>query len=166
MIQIATSEQIEFVKEKLKNGFKKTREEFPGDYWRIFYGLMGQVIIGDILGCKREIDSFDTFDIIWNGKKWDVKTRRSTTDFIEAEFVHNLNERQFYHQCEGYIFINVNTVKGEYYIGGHIIREKFKEHAKFHKPGEEVFRKNKTSFYPEGKYGFYDIEDKYLEKFK
>jgi hypothetical protein len=173
MIMSATEEQINYVKEVLSHGWTKTKEDFKGDYWTEFYGLLGQLVVGDWLRIERSIHKVDQFDLPWKGNKWDVKTRRGNAPCIK-EYVHNVNGKQVNNNVDGYIGVCYQYLKNEKEIGeghgpfdirGYIGKKEFIKHAKFYPSTVKRERTDKTSFYPYGEYGMWEIKDKYLIEF-
>lgn len=162
-----TSKQIELSKEYLNSWDLKINDYFnPSNMQRLF-GIISQFIVSDFLKLEKPTNkgADGGFDILWNNKRWDIKTEIRNYNFNSRKFVHNLHAKQINNQVDGYIFVNYNRIEGIYEICGYIEKDKFIKYAEYYDSGESRTRTDGTSMSIRFG-GIYEIKQKYLTKFK
>jgi len=102
------------------------------------YGALGEVIVHDYLkgkGKNVKIVGDVNFDIVSNGKKLDVKTKRTSVPPIQSFncSVAAYNTRQ---ECDYYVFVRVMEDQSEAWIVGYTGKEEFYKRAKFYRKGQ------------------------------
>ena len=102
------------------------------------YGALGEVIVHDYLkgkGKNVKIVGDVNFDIVSNGKKIDVKTKRTSVPPIQSFncSVAAYNTRQ---ECDYYVFVRVMEDQSEAWIVGYTGKEEFYKRAKFYRKGQ------------------------------
>ena len=148
---IPSSEQINFCKEFLKEGPIAHRGISDGDYYQQFFGLLGQVIMGDVLGVERpkNIHGFDGgYDFIFKGQKWDVKNESRDTwvyDIKKSGFKFSVYAHQIHYNCDGYIFLSHNKGEGVYQVLGWISKSDFLVQSQLIKKGTIIKRTDGSS---------------------
>jgi len=167
--RMASMSQIRFCRAYLDKGSIANRGEFDGNYSQQFFGLLAQVVVGDLLGCERPSNNgeFDGgWDLKHKGKLIDVKCEIRTVDFRVSEFVHNLVGSQMVYCADSFIFVSYNKTTGVFEICGFINKEDMKSKAKCFPVGTLRERTDGTSFSVEGTGGLYEIENKHLSPFE
>lgn len=163
---IPTKEEHDYVKQLLSDCNVAQRGSFDGDKERQYVGMLGQVVISDFLQLPRPTPNqgWDGgFDIIWQGKKYDIKCERRTVRFNYNRFVHNLVGKQCRYQCDGYIFLSYNQTTGVFDVCGSITKQEFLKHARFYPEGTARERTNGTKMIVhQGTGGMYEIEQRHL----
>jgi len=103
------------------------------------YGALGEVIVHDFLkenGRSVRFDNTADYDLLVNGKKVDVKTRRTTVPPIQSFncsiSAHNPNQK-----CDIYVFARVSEDKKTGWICGWVMKDEFFKKAKFFKAGQK-----------------------------
>jgi hypothetical protein len=170
VIRIATDEQVGFCRKFLEQGLVPERQSKSwqsGDYFQQLFGLISQVVVGDLLQNPRpKHDGFDGgVDVLSKGLTFDVKTEIRNESFRISEFVHNLAGSQVKFNCDGYIFCSYNKSNGNIEICGWISKIAIMEHSKFYPYGEIRTRTDGTSFVVQDKNGLYEIKSEYLRPF-
>jgi hypothetical protein len=162
IVQKETKEQIDFARAYLEKGGIAHRGNFDGDNLKQLFGLLAQIIVGDICKCSRPINSgFDGgWDLMLYEKKYDVKCEIRSVDF-KKKYVHNLNANQKNYKTDGYIFVSYNKEIGEFTVCGKITKDKFFEKAIYRKVGDRVERADGSLMDIQS--SFYELENKYLE---
>ena len=170
VIRIPTQEQVKFCVDYLNEGLipERVSESYKsGNYCQQLFGLISQVVVGDLLGYQRpQNNGFDGgFDLECKGLKFDVKTEIRNESYRVSEFVHNLAGSQIKFDCDGYIFCSYNKAKGEVEICGFTSKEAFLNNSKFYPCGEIRTRTDGTSFVVSDKQGLFEITNKSLRDF-
>jgi hypothetical protein len=96
-------------------------------------GFIGEEMVASFLGAKRD-NTYD-YDLIFNGIKIDVKTKRTTVvpqDHYECS-VADFNTKQ---NCDWYVFTRVANDASRGWILGFLPKAEFYERAAFRKAGE------------------------------
>lgn len=152
-----TREQVQYCRSLLEeSGSIGNRGEFDGNSMQQLFGLIAQVIVGDMIGYDRPQSSqgFDGgWDVIYKGKKVDVKCEVRNVAYRKS-WPHNLKHSQItYPECEGYIFVSYNQEKGEYAICGYISKEELKDKGEHFREGSQRKRADGTFLTVKGKGG-------------
>lgn len=165
---VATDEQRDFAKDFLTKGGLGNRGVFDGDDLKQLFGLIGQVIVSDLLSQPRPVNvqGFDGgHDLIWEGKRYDVKVLIGTVAWKQRSHSHNLYAKQIHYACDGYIFLHYDSSKSVYTICGHILKHDFLNAATFFKGGSTRPRTDGTSMVVREP-GMYEIRGTKLDHFK
>jgi hypothetical protein len=102
------------------------------------YGALGEVIVHDYLmgkGKDVKIVGDVNFDIVSNGKKIDVKTKRTTVPPIQT-FNCSISAHNTRQECDYYVFVRVMEDKSEAWITGYMDKAEFYKKAKFYRKGQ------------------------------
>lgn len=102
------------------------------------YGALGEVIVHDYLaGTKRRVkfDNTGDYDLLVNGNKVDVKTKRTTVPPIQT-FNCSIAGHNVTQKCDMYVFARVHENKKEAWICGWIPKDEFFKKAKFFRKGQ------------------------------
>tara|TARA_R100000152_G_C6778909_1_gene210013 strand:+ start:3203 stop:3685 length:483 start_codon:yes stop_codon:yes gene_type:complete len=100
-------------------------------------GFLGEEIANTLV--KGNITNTYDYDIIKDGKKYDVKTKRCTgkpRDYYECS-VAAFNTRQ---DCDSYVFVRIENIKGKWgraWILGQYPKDQYFKDAKFLKKGQK-----------------------------
>ena len=98
------------------------------------------------LGKVDGTQGFDNgVDIVFNGKKIDVKTMGRTTD-VKPYYTNNFLKLQDYFDTEIYIFCSYNKLKKEVTLCGWIGKPDFVSKRRFYKKGSTRTRSDGSSF--------------------
>ena len=95
-------------------------------------GFLGEIIVANELGIA--LDNTYDYDLIFDDKKIDVKSKRVTSaprDYYECS-VAALNTRQ---KCDVYMFTRIKSDLSEGWILGYLDKEKYLNDSKFLKKG-------------------------------
>ena len=95
-------------------------------------GFLGEIIVANELGIN--LDNTYDYDLIFDGKKIDVKSKRVTSeprDYYECS-VAALNTKQ---KCDVYMFTRIKSDLSEGWILGYLDKEKYLNDSKFLKKG-------------------------------
>ena len=95
-------------------------------------GFLGEIIVANELGIN--LDNTYDYDLIFDGKKIDVKSKRVTSeprDYYECS-VAALNTKQ---KCDVYMFTRIKSDLSEGWILGYLDKEKYLKDSKFLKKG-------------------------------
>ena len=164
----ASPEQIKFCKAFLEEGSIANRGEFDGDYYQQLFGLMAQVVVGDLLGCERPTND-GTFDGGWDlkhkGNLIDVKCSLRNVPFRVGSFVHNFLGSQMRYEADSFIFVSYDKQAGLFEICGFITKADLKEKAKFYKYGSMRPRDDGTEMEVRAVSGNWEIKNKSLTPF-
>jgi hypothetical protein len=166
--KIATDEQVFFTREFLKTSPLGKRNQFNGNEFQQFFGLLAQIIVTDELNLSRQvsINKFDGgYDFIYHQKKYDVKCEIRSISF-KKHFIHNLAGEQINYEAEYYIFVSYNKTEGEFTICGFISKEDVKKKAKFYPFATKRIRDDGTTFEVYNQKGLFEIEQKHLKNFE
>jgi hypothetical protein len=164
MLVEATPEQIRYAEAYLEKGSLAHRGDFDGNPDQQLTGMIGHIIICDILRVPRPVNKneFDGgFDLVYRNIKWDVKTSRQTVRFFDrpnSKFYHLILDYQINYDCDGYIFIS--RCGNLFDIRGWISKSKFKELAKPYHRGQQFKRYHGSII--EMKCSGYSVSDRYL----
>ncbi len=99
-------------------------------------GFLGEEVANFLI--KGEVTNTYDYDIIKDGRKYDVKTKRCTSqpkNYYECS-VAAFNTKQ---KCDEYVFVRIENVKGKWgraWVLGHYDKNKYCEDAKFLKKGQ------------------------------
>ena len=139
------------------------RKKYNGDRKQQYLGIVGESVVREMFGFgwvdgKHGCD--DGYDIMYNGKTYDVKTMKRTVD-VKHSYTNNFIKKQENKNVDGYIFCSWNIRKNELTICGWIKKEDFNIFKRLVPAGTP--RKN-------GKSGvefkldtdWYEIDNKYL----
>jgi hypothetical protein len=163
----ASEDQVRYAREYLKEGSVANRGVFDGDEYKQLFGIQAQTLVADYLGVPRPKNEkgFDGgWDILFKGKRWDVKCEQRNVSFKPRVFVHNVAGSQInYEKCDGYIFVSYNREMGDFTICGWISKEGFKEHATFHPVGSVRQRSDGTYMKVQGSGGLFEIKQAFLQ---
>ena len=95
-------------------------------------GFLGEIIVANELGIA--LDNTYDYDLIFDDKKIDVKSKRVTSaprDYYECS-VAALNTKQ---KCDVYMFTRIKSDLSEGWILGYLDKEKYLKDSKFLKKG-------------------------------
>jgi hypothetical protein len=166
-LMAASKEQQEKATEYVRSWKKEVKDYFTTDYFSRLFGIQGQMVVSDYLGIEVPENKGPDggTDIVWKGRKWDVKTEIRSCFFKRKKFVHNVHGQQISNQVDGYIFVNYNRQNGIFELCGFISKEEFLKNAKLYEGGTERARSDGTFMrIQEG--GMYEIKQEYLQEFK
>lgn len=159
---LATDEQRDYAREFLKQGSMGNRGSFDGNDRQQLFGLIGQIIISDMLNIERPKNEhqFDGgFDIVWHDMRWDVKVLIGTVPWKPMHHVMNVHARQVRYDCQGYIFLHYDSSAGVYSIAGCMTKDIFSAKAEFYPAGAQRPRTDGTfMIVREG--GVYEVRQK------
>lgn len=100
-------------------------------------GFLGEEVANFLI--KGEVTNTYDYDIIKDGRKYDVKTKRCTSqpkNYYECS-VAAFNTKQ---KCDEYVFVRIENVKGKWgraWVLGYYPKDKYFEDAKFLKKGQK-----------------------------
>jgi hypothetical protein len=123
-----SQEQIDYTKELVSRVNFGNRGRFDGSKKNQFIGILGEVVLADILEKKRPDGEggFDGgVDFIINNMKFDLKTMARTVS-SRPHFVNNLVASQAAYNNDGYIFASINTKTREFELLGIIGKDNLK----------------------------------------
>ena len=103
------------------------------------YGAIGEVIVHDYLtesGRSVKFDSTKDYDMIVNGRKVDVKSKRTTVPPIQS-FNCSISAHNTTQMCDEYIFVRVHENKREAWILGRKQKSDYFSVAKFYRVGQK-----------------------------
>jgi len=126
------------------------------------YGALGEIIIYDLSKNKKlnvDFNSTYDYDLIINGYKIDVKTKRTTVTPKE-NYLCSISSFNTSQKCDIYFFLRINENLKECYLLGYKDKTEFFKEASFNKKGS--LDVNGWSF----KDDCYNLEIRKLEKFK
>jgi len=164
-----TEEQAKFCQDFLKEGSIAKRGMFDGNYYQQLFGLMAQVVVGDLLGCPRPKNTGEWdggIDLIKDGKKIDVKTEIRNVPFNVLHFVHNVTPSQIGYGSSHYVFCSFNRAFGVVEICGYIEKQEFLKNAEYFKDGEIRVRTDGSTLIIRGTKGLYELKNRFLKPFK
>lgn len=165
---VASDDQRDYARTFLSEGSVANRGSFDGDQLKQLFGMIGQVLICDLLAHERpkNLKGFDGgSDLLWNGLRWDVKCLIGTTPWKARTHAQNLHARQIGYACDGYIFLHYDSAKGEYTLCGYILKHDFLNNALFFKEGAARPRSDGSSMIVKNG-GMYEIKGSKLKQFK
>ena len=96
------------------------------------------MIVHDYLASTKRRVKFDNtadYDLIVNGNKADVKTKRTTVPPIQS-FNCSISAHNTTQKCDIYIFARVHENKKEAWICGWVPKDEFFKRAKFFRKGQ------------------------------
>jgi len=99
-------------------------------------GFLGEEVANFLI--KGEVTNTYDYDIVKDGRKYDVKTKRCTSepkDYYECS-VAAFNTKQ---KCDEYVFVRIENIKGKWgraWVLGHYDKDKYFDDAKFLKKGQ------------------------------
>jgi len=102
------------------------------------YGAVGEVIVHDFLketGRRVKFDNTADYDMIVNGNKVDVKTKRTTVPPLQS-FNCSIAAYNTTQKCDLYVFARVHENLKEAWVLGWEKKEDFFKKAKFHRKGQ------------------------------
>jgi len=126
------------------------------------YGALGEIIIYDIAqkkGLRVDFNSTYDYDLLINGYKIDVKTKR-TTVVPRLNYLCSIPSFNTKQKCDYYFFLRVNENLKECYLLGYKQKDSFFKEAVFNKKGS--IDVNGWTF----KDDCYNLEVQMLNKFK
>ncbi len=104
------------------------------------YGALGEIIIYDINkknGLNVDFKSTFDYDLIINGYKIDVKTKKYTNKFTpNLKWNLNISDFNTTQNCDFYFFIGISDDLNSYSLYGYIKPIEFYKIAAFNKKGE------------------------------
>lgn len=118
---------------------------FKGSYTKgegVISGNIGEVLVNRWIKGKRQ--NSPNYDIIKNGKKVEVKTKRTSVAPL-PEYTCSVYESSLHQECDIYVFVRVRYDYKEAYILGWITKEEFLKKAKFVKKGNYIDEKFKAT---------------------
>ena len=154
-----SKKQIERAKELYP--FKELRGSITKGKSNI-YGALGEIIIYDIYkknGLDVDFKSTYDYDLIIEGYKVDVKTKR-TTVVPKANYLCSISSFNIRQKCDFYFFLRINENLKQCYLLGYKKKIDFFSEAKFNKKGS--LDVNGWAF----KDDCYNIKIEMLNKFK
>jgi len=108
-------------------------------------GALGEIVVMERLGKKYHVENVSTFDydLIVNGFKIDVKTKRFSEKFTpNSNWNLNIFDFNTTQGCDYYLFVGVAEDYSVAYLYGLIKKDLFYEKAIFGKKGEACSRGN------------------------
>lgn len=137
---VPTSEQKNYV-DKIFSAVtfyhRKDDQHRKSSYYERYYGMLGQVIVADILNQPRPVRITDEFDIKINDVKTDVKVGSvyyyPKLDYHLTVFTRQLKPEKDYY----YLFLFYNPEKNVFYIAGIMSGLGIKNTARIIKKGEK-----------------------------
>lgn len=171
MIRIEPTEgqkmQAKLYIESWMNGWKHIPDYFKADYYSRLFGLTGQIVVSDFLGIPTPENKGPDggTDILWKGKRWDVKTEIRGCFFNKNTFMHNLHAGQISNKVDGYIFLNYNRSEGVFELCGFIEKINLVENAKLFPGGSKRKRDDGTEMIIKAG-GMYELKQEYLMELK
>jgi hypothetical protein len=140
MLDIHVSpEQIKYVEDLLQRVNFGRRGDADGDYTMQRTGIIGQVVVCDLLKQPRpKGDGFDKgIDLEIHGMKIDVKTMGRTVPFVRGRgYVHNFMGSQAHFDTQIYLFCSFNMRKNILTICGWLPKVDFFQRSSFFRQGE------------------------------
>ncbi len=124
------------------------RGKFDGNFDKQFTGLLGEVIVYEVLTAEeyKFKQGYDGgFDFKYKGKRFDVKTMLRSGDVLDF-YVHNLTDLQINYPVDAYIFASINKTTQKLQLCGWIDKTHFLKLATKHKAGDKQTRSDGTSF--------------------
>ncbi len=103
------------------------------------YGAIGEIVAHDYLkNTGRVVDLVNTadFDLIVNGNKIDVKTKRTTVPPLQ-NFNCSISAHNTTQECSHYLFVRVHENKRCAWIVGYMPKDEFFKRAKFFRKGQK-----------------------------
>jgi hypothetical protein len=112
-----------------------------------FVGLLGELKVKEFLNIDTKLQNgFDGgYDLIYKGKKIDVKTMGRTVD-VKPYYVNNFISYQKDFDCDIYIFCSLNKKTSILTICGWVTKGELMEKAEFYDEGTIRTRTNNTTF--------------------
>ena len=133
MIKInVTEEMIESCKEKAGN-IGKLKNSITGGEGNLS-GILGEYIVHQHLPNSLWKNTYD-YDLIEDGKKIDIKTKRSKYEPLEFYDVA-IAETSLHQDCDEYIFVTILNDMSKAWIVGGMKHKKYFEKARYMKKGE------------------------------
>ena len=102
------------------------------------YGALGEILVYDFFnskGFKVDFNSTYDYDLIINGYKVDVKTKRGKT-IPEPHHLASISSYNTKQECDVYMFTKILENYSTGYIVGYKSKSNFFKQAKFNKKGE------------------------------
>jgi hypothetical protein len=126
---------------------------------------LGEILVKKYLCVDDSFNNgFDGgFDLIFNGKRIDVKTMGRTVD-VKSYYVNNFVSYQKDFNCDIYIFCSLNKLKNILTICGWVTKNELIERALFYDKGTIRKRSNNSQFTL--KAPTYEIENNKLNDFR
>lgn len=102
------------------------------------FGAIGEVVVADYYSDFKEVDRKSTFDydLIIDGLKVDVKTKR-TTVVPKPHYLCSISDWNTHQKCDGYYFCRVTEDLSAAFLLGYKSKEDFYKEATFNKKGEQ-----------------------------
>lgn len=138
----ADDEQKYYTKTQVDSFDFGKRGKGDGNKDEQFTGILGQVMIADLLGFPRPngLAGYDNgYDLSIFGKRVDVKTMTRTVP-MRDDFVHNLIGYQKDYALDYYIFCSFNKKTDELTICGYISKKDFLIKSKYYSEGTKRYR--------------------------
>lgn len=134
--------EVKITEEMKKKAWRKSREmgEINNSITKgdgNIAGFLGEEVANFLI--KGEVTNTYDYDIIKDGRKYDVKTKRCTSqpkNYYECS-VAAFNTKQ---KCDEYVFVRIENVKGKWgraWVLGCYPKDKYFEDAKFLKKGQK-----------------------------
>lgn len=99
-----------------------------------YAGIFGEVLFTELIGGRRR-NTYD-YDIIYNGLKIDVKTKRRSVK-PQPHYEASIADHNTSQDCDLYYFISVRDTYEHATFLGHLSPEEYFERAAFHEAGEK-----------------------------
>tara|TARA_Y100000385_G_scaffold277144_1_gene323739 strand:+ start:334 stop:816 length:483 start_codon:yes stop_codon:yes gene_type:complete len=133
--------EVKITEEMKKKAWRKSREmgEINNSITKgdgNIAGFLGEEVANFLI--KGEVTNTYDYDIIKDGRKYDVKTKRCTSqpkNYYECS-VAAFNTKQ---KCDEYVFVRIENLKGKWgraWVLGYYPKDKYFEDAKFLKKGQ------------------------------
>ncbi|MBL4952212.1 hypothetical protein JK635_08315, partial [Neobacillus sp. YIM B02564] len=150
-------EQISYVEHLIENVNFGRRGVFDGSKNQQRTGLIGQVVLSDLLGVERpKGGGFDGgVDFTIEGFTVDLKTMGRTVDF-KPSYVHNFTGSQIHFDTDILLFASLNMRKNILTVCGYLPKDELKTKATFFKFKEKRFRDNGTYLLVRDPKGLYE----------
>ena len=103
------------------------------------YGALGEVIVHDYLestGRRVKFDNTADYDLIVNGRKVDVKSKRTTVPPLPS-FNCSISAHNTAQKCDIYVFTRIHESKTHGWICGWATKTEYFKKAKFYRVGQK-----------------------------
>lgn len=133
-----TEEQIEYTRQVIQT-WGSSRGFFDGNQIQKEQGILGQIIICDLLGKSRTTDlsqQDNGVDFMIDNKAYDVKSRKIKGTRDRPEYNNVVPDTQMRYETHAFVFMVYNMDMKDFEMPGWITKEEFKEKATLRKKGE------------------------------
>lgn len=162
-----TEEQRDYCVRYLQEHSLGHRGSFDGAYISQFFGLLGQVVVSDLVGYSRPSGpgGFDGgVDLTINGVTVDVKTVIRSSD-AKMNWKVNLTGTQALYQTDVLLFLNYNRTEGVFTFLGWLSKKDFLARALLNRVGDKITRDDGSVLEVVGM-PFYDLTIRNLQPIK